>query len=217
MGNIDIGAFQFRGADIGAIQGLLPGGYDIYYGTTRQGIDYTTSLGHVAEGVNAIDLAGLALAEDTDHWFAVRATSSANVQETNTDIICLVRIHEGALEAPAPNRISWATAVAIADGALEVSFGYDSADSPAEATAVKIADDSGGSLNWGAAATVAIAGTATYTTQLMGPYTHGRPLIIALRSVTAAGVASPHLVLSPVYPDSISPGTVPYITAAQEA
>lgn len=193
------------------------GGYNIYQGQARADqIDYDTPVAYLRAGVAQANLVDLGLAEDTDWYFGCRAVSSKGVEEENTTVTTRVRIESGAMIGPPPNAIASASVVAIAAGSLSLSFRYNARGEAATATAVQVALVTGGVADWSSPLdTISIAGTCRKSAEL-GPFDHGSTVRLALRAVTAGGVGGAEYRLDPVVADSVGPGAVDYLIAAQE-
>jgi len=192
-------------------------GYNVYGPAARPAdIDYGTLLAHVAPGAATVDLAGLALAEDADWWFAVRCESSAGVEETHTDRVVRVRISGGVLVGPPPNGLVTASARAVAAGRIELAYYYRSTGQLAAPASVQVARVVAGVIDWSSLVqTVALLADRTHRVTLDDTWADGESVQLAVRAVTSASVAGPHTVLDAVSADASAPAAVDYLTGAQ--
>jgi len=204
---------------------FFAGGYLYYVGPdVPAAIDYDTPVGYSPPGVTAPQLAGVIPFEDRDYYLACRAVSDAGVEETNTSIVIRVRIEAGELVGPPPAALDadlWRIEPA-ADGYVRLSGTYLGRDAEADATGIQVARvwTSTGAVDWGAdlIETVTLAGRSaagTYAvSQLLTPqYSHGETVRVAVRAVTAEGVAGAHAVLGPIATDTVAPPAVDYVSA----
>lgn len=193
------------------------GGYNVYHGQVQKDqIDYDTPVAYLRAGVAQVDLVDFALAEDVDHYFGVRAVSSEGVEEENTTVTTRARIESGQLIGPPPNRIASALATAIAAGKIDLAFRYNARGQAAVASAIQVAQIVGGEIDWSSLlTTVSITGTCRKSVEL-GPFDHGQTVRLALRAVTAGGVAGAVFGASPVVADTTGPAAVDYLSVSQE-
>ena len=194
----------------------MASGYEVYYSTTPDSIDYDDPIDTAAAGETSIVLSGLGLQEDTDYWFAVRAKTDAGVKSTNDDPV-KVRISGGALIGAAPNPILIAEALPTANAGIDVAFTYDASGELGEATSVDIAAKAAGVYDWAAAENFTISGSTIRTVSLTGPFVDTQTVDLAIRAKTAAGATGPIYEITPVVADSDPPPAPTTLLAAQEA
>ena len=197
------------------------GGYNVYSGYgSRDAIDYTTQVGATRPGVVQLALTSADYANEADHYFALRAVSSAGVEETNTQRFVRVRKDaEGALVGPAPAALVTASVAQAAGGYLTVSFTYSPTSAVGVATTVQVARGAGWPLVWDwdtpeGTASVAARGR-TSGTVTVGPYSDGETVHLAIRAVTAGAVAGPVMVLNVIAADAVGPAEISYVAAEQ--
>jgi len=194
-------------------------GYNVYYGAGGEAnIDWSAPVGHVAAGVATIDLAGLGLAEDADHFFGLRAESDSGVEETHADRVVRVRVSGGELVGPPPNPLVSASARPAAGGKVQLDFFYSTVGAAGEATGVEVATRASGSRPDFVAdllQTVAITRTGARSVLLDASFSHGEVVRLAARAVTAAGTGGPATLLEAVVADAQAPADVNHLVAEQ--
>ncbi len=208
--------------DIGAI--VFGGGYDVWHGADSVAAALAAASGapdgSVGAGTGTIDMVGLSLNDGRNHFFLVRARSAAGVTETNTDRVVKVRISGGSLVGAEPNRISFASARAAAAGKIELDVLYVADGQLGTATGIQVAEiDAAGDPAWGSLVeTITISGTTRKENyELADTWTHGQTVRLALRAVTAGGVAGPEIRLDPVVADTTGPDHVNWLGLTQVA
>ncbi len=202
-------------------QGMWPGGFDAggYYAyigaDVRANINYASPVAYAPPGAATIDLVGLSLADGV--WaVAVRCTSSAGVEETNTDRVVIVEIDGGVLLYPEPNAMTAASASPRAGAKMELSFTYSARRQAGTVAGVQVAELVDGSPDWDSLLqTITIAGTCRITTVLDEVFDHGEVVRLAVRAVSDQGATGPALLLDPVVADSVGPDPVDYLAVSQ--
>jgi len=199
--------------------GLDAGGYVAYIGPVAADmsyqIDYETPVAYAPPGSTQIEIAGQSLADGV--WaIGLRCTSSAGVEETNTDRVVIVEIAGGVLLYPQPNGIVAASARAVAGAKMELSFTYSARREAGTAAGIQVAELVGGSPDWdNLLQTIAMRGTCRMTRVLDEVFDHGEVVRLAVRAVSDQGTAGPALLLDPVTADSVGPDPVDYLTVSQ--
>jgi len=198
--------------------GFPQAGYNLYGGVAdRTAVDWGTPIAYGRAGANSI---AIAQADDTDLWYGLTAVSSAGVESTVKRTFRAV-VAGGVLVGPPPNALTWATARAAAGGKVEVAFQYNSAAAAGVATAVQVARCTGAGgvgADWdNPVKTVTVVGDAAWKGELSVTFDDGETVHLALRAVTATGVAGPAMVPagSPVAADSSGPEAAGYLVATQ--
>jgi len=202
-------------------QGIWPGGFDAggyvaYIGAdAKANINYAAPVAYAPPGSTQIEIAGQSLADGL--WaIGLRCTSSAGVQEANTDRAVIVEIADGVLLYPQPNGIVAASARAVAGAKMELSFTYSARREAGTAAGLQVAELVGGSPNWGSLLqTIAMRGTCRMTQVLNEVFDDGEVVRLAVRAVSDKGVPGPSLLLDPVTADSVGPGPVDYLAVSQ--
>ena len=199
---------------------MVGGEYRVYGpALSAANINYTTPIAYVPAGTATVEVAGLALAEDTDWWIAVRAVSACGVEEETGSLAC-VHISGGVLIGPPPNRIASATVRPAAAGTLQLDAFYSDVGAAAVATSVRVVRiDGRGNMDWDLAPidTIAIAGTARIRQALTPTYRHGETVRLAMRAYTALGRGGPIYRLGPVAAAAQGPPAVDYVSLTQVA
>jgi len=187
-------------------------GYELCMGASEDNIDTDNPVALMPPGKATVPLAGLGLAEDTDHWFGLLDKTSAYQPSALSNIV-RVRIESGSLIGPKPNPLTRAVAKAIAGGDVRVKVHYNTVGAPAAATSIKIAKFTNGAYDWSTpAATIAIGssetGSLTKTVTLAETFSHGQTVKLAARAVTAAGATGDAAVMIPVVADTTAPAAI---------
>ncbi|HUU91638.1 MAG TPA: hypothetical protein VM238_10545 [Phycisphaerae bacterium] len=196
------------------------GGYLAYLGAGDEAgdVDFTEPVGGAQAGTGAIYLSGLGLAADTQYIIALRGVSDAGVVEEGTGCTCLVLVTAGdELEGARPNPLSSASAEQAAGGKLRVAFIYSRWAEPAAALKVQIAEVDGAPDWESPLAEVALnaSGPTSWSEVLDDSWPHETGVILALRAVTAGGVAGDATTLDEIAVDAVGPDPLSEISAEQ--
>ena len=193
--------------------------YNWYVGTAPSNVFSGAAVVTSAAGDSTPELAGLGLAEDTDHWLGVRAVSAAGVEETNTSCICRVRIESGALVGSPPNPVLSATVQPAAAGAVDLTFSYSAESEPGAAVGLQVAEIVGGSGDWdNVLETVDFTGTVIHRkATLETTWSDGDRVALAVRAVTTDSVGGPERACNVITADATAPDTPESLAAAQES
>ena len=200
------------------------GGYNIYRGVgSPAAIDYDTPVAHLRAGVAAADLVSLGHVAGQVYYYAIRAVSDRGVEETNiddpTEAVAIVRVEvdgDGNLLAGRPNPVVWCMAEAVAAGQIRVTFRYYGRGQLVAPANVQIARITGGVADWASPlATVPVTGSGVYKVTLGPTFAHHETLRMALRAVSAAGVASAETRCPAVAADAEGPLAVTAAVAEQ--
>ncbi|MDD4890334.1 MAG: hypothetical protein PHU85_10430 [Phycisphaerae bacterium] len=196
------------------------GGYLAYRGVgSKLAIDYDSPVGCGQPGVKSLRVLAAGHDEDTDYYYALRAVSDSGTEEEGTAAACLVRISGGEVVSNTPNavRADSCRLTAIAGGKLQLKFRYDSAGERGKAVAVQVCEVAAdGTPDWAAPIdTITISGEVTKTKTLTPAWADGLTVHLAVRAVTAGGVAGAAALLAPIAADASSPDSVDYLEAAQ--
>lgn len=181
-------------------------GYDWYLGAVDPSAcsDENSPDAHTRAGDGGVDLA-LALSEDTDYWLACTAVSNSGVVSA-LSLKRKLRIEGGALVGPPPNDVAWAALEAIADGYVRLTTYYNAFAAEGAAVALQVAPYAGGSADWAnLLSTIAISGTTHIRQALSTQFADGQTVRVAVRAVTAAGVAGGAAISNPVAADATAP------------
>jgi len=189
------------------------GGYLLYrgVGSTPDCVDYEAPVGVGQAGAGeAYDLAA-GLVDGVEYAYGLRAVSDAGVEETNETCYGRVLWAGGVLEADRPNRLQAASRRATAGGKIAVTFTYSRLGERAAAASVQIARVSGGVADWDTPlATVALraAGITRHDAELAAGFADGEQVRLALRAITAGGVAGGVWTLETIAADATGPADV---------
>jgi len=187
------------------------GGYQLYRGEGREpaDVDFSEPVGCAQAGQTDAYAFAAALAAETEYVYALRAVSDAGIEDQNVTCYCRARIDgEGSLIGERPNMVLSASRRRAAGGKLAVAFTYSRLGEKAEAATVQIARATGDAIDWESPlATVALAaGKATrHDGKLAETFDDGETVRLALRAVTAGGVAGPVLRLPAIAADASAP------------
>lgn len=184
---------------------IFAGLYKAYGGATPSTVDYATMLASVRAGTASVDVAGLGLVAGGTCWLAVRATSAAGIEETNTDRLARAVVDEfGQLQEPPLAAVEELTAELQADGTVIVGFTHMTSPGWTAPTKFEVLSDNGtGELNLAApVATIDVTDpdVGDYEVALDPP---GLPVKYSARACSAAAAgptAPPVTVLSPAAP-----------------
>ncbi len=184
---------------------VFSGLYKVYGGAAPATVDYADMLASVRAGQTSVDIAGLGLAAGGTYCLAVRATSAAGVEETNTDRLARAVVDEfGQLQQPPLAAVEELTAELQADGTVIVGFTHMTLPGWAAPTRFEVLSDNGtGELNLAApVATIDVTDpdVGDYEVALDPP---GLPVKYSARACSAVAVgppAPPVSVLSPTAP-----------------
>ncbi|MCK4625738.1 MAG: hypothetical protein KAV00_10535 [Phycisphaerae bacterium] len=195
------------------------GEYRFYRGVgSADAIDWTTVVGTAPAGTGTKDLVGLGHTPDVEYFYGIRAVSDSAVEEENTDRIVRVMVDSlGNLIGPPPNAVHSARAYAVAGGKIEIEITYVSRGQHGVASAVQIAEITGGVPDWVSPLAEVSVGSKTShkTAKPAKVFEHDTTIRLAVRAITAAGASGPVKRLSPVVADSEAPAAVDYVEVEQ--
>lgn len=219
-----VAAFPFGFWPVGFFDGWHwpgAGGYLAYLGEGDEAIDvdFTEPVGGADAGAITIYLGALGLVADTQYVVGLRAVSDAGVIEEGTSCTCLVLVTAGGeLLGAKPNPLSSASAAQAAGGKLRVSFLYSRHGEPATAATVQVAEVSGGTPDWEsplAEITLNASGPTAWNDVLDESWPNATGVIVALRAVTAGGVAGDVTTLDEIAVDAVGPDPLSELSAEQ--
>jgi len=194
------------------------GGYYVYAaaGNSPDAVDYTAPVGFAQAGDPVAYVFGYTFTADTQYVLALRAVSDAGVEEDNEACWTTIVIDAlGNLAAGRPNALRYARSAQAAAGMISVHVVYDRVDERAAATAIQVAAMAGDEPNWSALlATEDITGLTRVETDIeVGPLPEGVAVRLAVRAVTADGLAGPYVLCLPIAPDATAPDAPASLTA----
>jgi hypothetical protein len=194
------------------------GGYLAYValGNSLDAVDWSGPAGFAQAGQAVAYVRGYSFTPGERYAVALRAVSDAGVEEEGVAAYCTLTISAGGdLAGNKPNAPLAASAVAVADGYVDVQVTYSRQAEKAVAVRVDVAAFVGDEVDWATVLGTATLGGGQYSieTITVGPLAEGVAVRLAARAVSADEVAGPEAWCDPVAPDAAGPSPAASLTA----